>query len=240
MYHVMARGVNRGIIFADDDDRRAFLQILRAVLADSGAAVIAYCLMTNHFHAAIKVGSTPLSMIMQRLLTAYATRFNRKQNREGHLFQARHEAKLITDEAYLRNVLCYIHHNPVEAGMVANAQDWPWSSAKDFGPEASADPGDFDPWAEPQLAAVLNRDEVQESESVAKLAARVFGTLGLEEAAVIGGPARGVVIDARKKIAKLGVERGHTMTEVAKYLHISLKSVSRYFDRKEQDVRRQA
>jgi REP element-mobilizing transposase RayT len=79
VYHVMARGVNGGAIFIEDRDREEFLADLKRVADQAGAEVIAYCLMGNHFHLAIKVGAIPLRAVMQRLLTGYVLRFNARQ-----------------------------------------------------------------------------------------------------------------------------------------------------------------
>ena len=66
---------------------------------------------------------------MQRLLGTYAQRFNRRHGRTGHLFGERYGARVVDSEAYLAEVVEYVLLNPVRAGVVASAADWPWSGA---------------------------------------------------------------------------------------------------------------
>src|SRR3569832_1733814 len=101
VYHVMARGVDGREIFADEADRRTFLEITRSVKNETAYSLLAYCLMGNHFHFAMRGGPIPLSRIMQRLLTSYAMAFNVRHDRQGHLFQARYKAIVCLDDAYL-------------------------------------------------------------------------------------------------------------------------------------------
>ena len=128
VYHVMARGVDGREIFADDSDRQTFLATTRGLKRETDCSVLAYCLMGNHFHFAIRVGRTPLSRIMHRLLTVYAMAFNFRHDRQGHLFQARYKSVLCLDDAYLIALIRYIHMNPVRRGLVSSPELWAWSS----------------------------------------------------------------------------------------------------------------
>lgn len=132
VYHVMARGVDGRQIFIDDRDRRDFLRIILALRSETQFSILAYCLMGNHFHFAARVGSTPLSHIIQRLLTKYVLGFNQRHDREGHLFQARYKAALCLNDAYLITLIRYIHMNPVRAGLTKAPEDWPWSSYSEY------------------------------------------------------------------------------------------------------------
>jgi REP element-mobilizing transposase RayT len=82
----MARGVDGRAVFVDDLDPRDFLGTALRLKSETNHSILAYCLMGNHFHFAIKVGHTPLSQIMHRLLTAYVIGFNARHARVGHLF----------------------------------------------------------------------------------------------------------------------------------------------------------
>ena len=84
--------------------------------------------MTNHVHLAVRTGAEPLSRIIAGLHSSYAEWFNRRHDRVGHLFQGRYKAYLVQEERYLQALLRYIHRNPVEAGIVKRAADYPWSS----------------------------------------------------------------------------------------------------------------
>ena len=197
---------------------------------NGGAEIIAYCLMTNHFHLALKVGAVTLSAIMQRLLTSYVSWFNRKHARTGHLFEARYQAKLCRDDAYLRNVIRYIHYNPVKAGLVKDPRDWPWSSARDFGQDACADPGHFDPWARAETAAILNRTELGLRRSIASIATAHCDANGLSISGVSSPSKRRDFVAAKRTIAIESVKEGHSMTAVADYFGISVKAISRYVE----------
>ncbi|MFT3970190.1 MAG: transposase [Micropruina sp.] len=133
VHHVMLRGVNRDVIFLEDDDYEQFLRALQDTKAASGCAVLAYCLMTNHVHLVLHTESEPIGAVMKRLGVRYANRFNRKYGRVGHVFQDRFASKPIEDDAYLSAVLPYIWNNPVVAGMATRPEDYPWSSRRWLG-----------------------------------------------------------------------------------------------------------
>jgi REP element-mobilizing transposase RayT len=114
----MARGIERRDIFADDTDRTDFLQRIGAVLKWSGATVYAWCLIPNHVHLLVRSGRLGLSAVMQGVLGGYASRFNRRHRRSGHLFQNRFKSIVVEEEAYLLELVRYIHLNPARAGLV--------------------------------------------------------------------------------------------------------------------------
>ncbi|MEW6560279.1 MAG: transposase [Pseudomonadota bacterium] len=128
LYHVTARGDRQEAIFEDDSDRRLFLEILGDAVADFNWQVHAYCLMTNHYHLLVETPDGNLSKGMRQLNGSYTQRSNRKHGRVGHVFQGRYKAILVDRENYLLEVARYVVLNPVRAGMVRLAQDWPWSS----------------------------------------------------------------------------------------------------------------
>ncbi len=118
LHHVMARGIERGILFRDDRDRDDWLQRL-AGLAEAGAwRVYAWALLPNHFHLLARTGKTPLARGMRSLLTGYAGAFNRRHRRRGHLFQNRYKSIVCEDEPYLLALVRYLHLNPIRAGLV--------------------------------------------------------------------------------------------------------------------------
>jgi REP element-mobilizing transposase RayT len=128
----MARGVDRRDIFVDDQDRRDFLRTVLEVKCETPFSILAYCLMGNHFHFAMKVENTALSRIMQRILTSYVRGFNARHDREGHLFQARYKSLLCLTDTYLIALIRYIHMNPVRAALISNPAAWPWSSYRQY------------------------------------------------------------------------------------------------------------
>lgn len=132
IFHVYGRGNGGSLIFFTDEDRLLFLGILNDVKTKTGALVLAFCPMGNHYHLIIQVGEVPISSIMRRILSRYAKCFNIAAKRFGHVFQARYKAKLVKDQAYLTTLLRYIHNNPVEEGWVKDPADWIWSSHHQF------------------------------------------------------------------------------------------------------------
>ncbi|MDJ0862092.1 MAG: transposase [Gammaproteobacteria bacterium] len=97
-----------------------------------GYRVHAYCLMTNHLHLAVEVGPILLSRGMQNLAFRYTRRINRREKRIDHLFQGRYKALLVDRDAYLLELVRYIHLNPVRAGLMAEPSDYPWSGHRAY------------------------------------------------------------------------------------------------------------
>lgn len=118
LYHVIARGMERGKIFIDNDDYADFLSRLEKKLDQTGSTCYAFSLLPNHFHLLILRGHRPLAELMRRLLTGYAVHFNRKHKRAGHLFQNRYKAILCEMDSYFLELVAYIHLNPLRAGVV--------------------------------------------------------------------------------------------------------------------------
>ena len=118
--HVIVRGVDRCDIFRDDADRSRFLQRLSELLVQTGTECLAWALMTNHVHLLLCPRETLLAPLMRRLLTGYAIYFNRRHGRSGHLFQNRYKSIVCDEEAYLLELVRYIHLNPLRAGLVEN------------------------------------------------------------------------------------------------------------------------
>jgi putative transposase len=123
LLHVIARGNNRQEIFHDDEDRRAYLERLGLYLGEGGVTIYCFCLMSNHVHLLVEVGERSLSQVMQRLLTWHARHHSVKYKRVGHLFQGRYKAILCDKDAYLLELVRYIHLNPVRAGLVTDPRE---------------------------------------------------------------------------------------------------------------------
>lgn len=130
IYHITTRGVARGPIYLDDDDRLFFLRLLADVRARSSWDFYALCLMDNHYHLVFESTQPLLSNGMQRLNGRYADAFNQKYMRSGHLFGTRFGARMIEDETYLADVCRYVVDNPVRAGLCLDAGEWPWSRSR--------------------------------------------------------------------------------------------------------------
>ncbi|MEA3363679.1 MAG: transposase [Thermodesulfobacteriota bacterium] len=129
LHHVIVRGIERGEIFYDDEDRSSFVERLRMLLLETNTDCYAWALIPNHFHLLLRPHSVELSRFMRRLLTGYAVTFNRRHNRSGHLFQNRYKSIVCEEETYLLELIRYIHLNPLRAGLVENQEtleQYPW------------------------------------------------------------------------------------------------------------------
>lgn len=120
LYHVIARGNERGKIFLEEEDYENFIGRLRSGLNITGNKCLAWCLIPNHFHLVILRGKRPLSDLMRRLMTGYVVSFNITHKRVGHLFQNRYKAIMCEEEEYLLELVSYIHLNPLRAKLVRN------------------------------------------------------------------------------------------------------------------------
>ncbi|MBT3201005.1 MAG: hypothetical protein HN350_13970 [Phycisphaerales bacterium] len=124
----MSRGNAKQAIVRDDIDRAKRVDWLRRTVEVYGWRLHAFALMTNHEHLFVETPEPNLSAGMQYLGGSYTSYFNWRYKRSGHLFQGRFKAHLVQTEGYFREVSRYIHLNPVRAGIVANPQDYQWSS----------------------------------------------------------------------------------------------------------------
>ncbi len=128
-HHVIQRGNNRQAIFASDEDKSHFLTLLRDIAAAQGVAVHAYVLMDNHIHLLLTPSSDKgIPQMMQALGRRYVRYFNDRLHRTGTLWEGRYRSTLIEAERYLLACMVYIDLNPVRAGMVAQPDDYAWSS----------------------------------------------------------------------------------------------------------------
>lgn len=132
-YHVLNRGNGRAAVFHDEDDYAAFAALLRAACARRPLRVLAYCLMPNHFHlAAWPQGDDDLAAALHWLLTTHVARYRKKYRGSGHVWQGRFKAFPIQEDDHLLRVLRYVERNPVRAGLVGRAEEWRWSSVRQW------------------------------------------------------------------------------------------------------------
>lgn len=129
-HHVVQRGHNREAVFVRDHDYCRYLDDLRALKDQCGVRVFAYCLMTNHVHLLLAPGepASGLAQLMKALAARTTRHRNKLERRSGTLWESRYKSSLVQADSYLLACSRYIELNPVRAGMVANAGDYPWSS----------------------------------------------------------------------------------------------------------------
>ena len=128
-HHVIQRGNNRQPIFSSPADYRQLLALLHDKAKAFDVAIHAYVLMTNHFHLLVTPQTeTGLPQMMQAVGRNYVRYFNDSQARSGTLWEGRYRSTVIQSDRYLLACMAYIDLNPVRAGLVADAKDYPWSS----------------------------------------------------------------------------------------------------------------
>ena len=230
----MDRGVERRAIFIDRRGYEAFLKILQRVTMESGATVFAYCLMPNHFHLAIQVGAVPLSVVMQRILSSYAQTFNQRYDRVGHLFEGRHKANPCLDDRYLLGLIRYIQMNPVRAGLVARAEDWPWSSRAPV--ELPDCEGGFDPWPKPDDRPSLLRLHLTVS-TLDEIGEKIRLSTGYGSAELRSGTKKIEIVRAKVLFALEGIRNGHRIGEISVWLHLTPGSVGYYLRKNSTNLR---
>jgi putative transposase len=168
-HHVTHRGNYRQRTFFSERDYRLYVRYLEAACAATGTAVWAWCLMPNHIHLVLVPSvESGLSAVLHRTQGRYTRAINAREKWDGQLWQGRF-ASFVMDEPHLLACARYVELNPVRAGLVARAADWPWSSARTHlgGPaDPLTDPGPLlERW--PEWRSVLEAgDDVQSLEAI--------------------------------------------------------------------------
>lgn len=129
-HHVIQRGHNRSVVFADDADFLLYLDNLRRLKEDFKCRVYAYCLMPNHVHLVIDPGEEAgsLGLLMKRLAGRYTRFVNRVEDRTGTVWEGRYRSSPIDTDSYLLACCRYVELNPVRARMVRSPRQYRWSS----------------------------------------------------------------------------------------------------------------
>jgi REP element-mobilizing transposase RayT len=131
-YHILSRGNERKDIFLDDDDRHVFLDTIGDMSERFEVNIFAYVLMPNHYHLLIRTNRANLSKAMHWFGVTYTRRFNNRHSRSGHLFEGRYKSIIVQNDAYVMQLSCYIHRNPVRAGIAKRLAEYRWSSYRAY------------------------------------------------------------------------------------------------------------
>lgn len=132
IYHVMIQGVNKHLLFEDNEDRDYFICVMKKVKIKYSFELYAYCLMDNHVHFLIKATKPDLADIMKSIQVRYYHWFHKKYDYEGHLFNGRYKSIPVESQPYFQKLISYIHINPVKAGMCKSSIDYNYSSIRDY------------------------------------------------------------------------------------------------------------
>jgi hypothetical protein len=222
--------------------------------------------MKNHVHLALQVTETPLSKLMQSLSQRYTVWFNHRHERVGHLFQGRYKDILVDSDQYLLELIRYIHLNPVRANLVADPENYSYSSHRAYSGLVAAPPWLTLDWGQSQFEDYLEfmggtvKEEMEQQLRNGNEAGRILGgERFVQELAVktgnnhnkrsltpeelvevvaevfkleaweITGPSRARdLAEARATVAWLGMDECNlTLTEISKYLHRDLPTMSK-------------
>lgn len=129
--HITARGNDQQDIFLDPQDRYFYLELIETAIKEFSFEVAAYCLMRNHIHMLARFAGLNMDRVMYLIQGRYAKHFNKRYGRSGHLFQRRYDNRVVTTAEYLHEAGRYIHMNPVVENIVAQPEDYLWSSFRE-------------------------------------------------------------------------------------------------------------
>jgi len=118
LHHIIVRGIEKHRIADDRKDREDFVSRLGEIATDTETRIYAWALMTDHAHILLRSGPYGLPRFMRRLLTGYAIGYNRRHGRHGHLFQNRYKSTVCEEDLYFKELVRYIHLNPLRAKVV--------------------------------------------------------------------------------------------------------------------------
>ena len=171
IYHLAAHASDNRYLYVSDQDREGFLERLATTWERFELALLSYVLLGTHYHALARIPDARLSQALQRLHTEYSRWHNRRHGRSAHLFRAHAMTREIGSDAQLVAACRYLALNPVEAGLVTDPLDWPWSSARAHAgverPRIALDEsdlraafGDCADWRERYRAQIVTADDV--------------------------------------------------------------------------------
>lgn len=159
--HVISRSIRKQAIFNDEEDFRVFLGLLSRSKKEAGYRIFHYCLMSTHFHLAVQIPHlTDFSKAIQRLKSYYTYKYHTKYRLSGPIWRERFRSLLIESEPYMYACGRYIEHNPVEAGLVDMALDWPFSSCQYY--EAGKPDGITDGYPRDTLPGIPKDMDIQD------------------------------------------------------------------------------
>jgi len=130
LHHVIIRGIEKRNIVKNQYDRKDFVERLGHLAEETKTTIYAWALLNNHAHILLRSSESGLSHFMRRLLTGYAINYNLRHKRHGHLFQNRYKSIICEEDAYFRELIRYIHLNPLRAKLVrdiAELEQYLWS-----------------------------------------------------------------------------------------------------------------
>jgi putative transposase len=205
-YHVINRGVEKRVIFLDNEDFEYFLALIDELQSFYGFHLHSYCLMSNHYHLLIETTSENLSLILKQLNQRYTLYFNKKYKRIGTLWQGRFKSWYVNGDQYLEVLRKYIENNPVKAGLSVAVGQYPWASETTKDSLLMEDEQEL-------LDLYQNEKIVVENKQIVKKKSIPLGEYFLSF-----GRNRAIIV---------AVSDGYSQSEVASYLNLSCVAISK-------------
>ena len=131
-YHVYGRIARGEMVFSDRGEASRFVEVIREVKKRDGFTVLAWCLMGNHYHLALRTASVPLWRSIRLVQWRFARQLNRRRRQLGPVWQGRYQVRLVDEHRYLFQLIAYIHLNPVSAGLVRDPGAYRWSGQREL------------------------------------------------------------------------------------------------------------
>jgi putative transposase len=132
LYHVYNRFARGEEVFSDPQEAIEFLGLFRDLKQRDGLQVLAWSLLSNHYHLALRTSAVPLSRTMRTLQGTFSKAFNRRWERTGPLWQSRYQTRLVDSQRYFEQLVFYIHLNPVRAGLADDPADYVFSGHREL------------------------------------------------------------------------------------------------------------
>ena len=151
VFHVINRAINRQWIFEEDEDKKAFLNLLVERARFYQLTVYHWAIMSNHYHLAAEfLRIEDLSAYIGKAQSLYCGYYHKKRDGAGTVWQGRFKSVVVQKEDYLNQLGRYIELNPVRAGIVETPRDYRWSSARAYVL------GEKDPLVKPSCHPIYN------------------------------------------------------------------------------------
>jgi len=208
VFHVLNRGAHRARVFHDGADYAAFERVLCEGLTRHPSRLLAYCLMPNHWHLVIWPTGGELPRLMHWLCMTHAKRWRVRHGSvgTGHVYQGRYRAIPVQSGHYLLTLLRYVERNPRRAGLIAQSEQWRWSSLNArLGATQRVPLTDWPFTFTGDWAAYVNQDPSLEEEMAVRRAIKLNEPLGDDKWAVsIGADTGSRVVKIRNATPGVG------------------------------------
>lgn len=132
VHHVYNRFARGEAVFAGEGEAGRYVRLLREVKERDGFSLLAWCLLSNHYHLVVRGGPVSLSRSMRSLQGRFSQAFNIRHQRTGPVWQSRFHARPVVEEGYLRRLILYVHANPVRAGLAEDPATYRWCGHADL------------------------------------------------------------------------------------------------------------